>query len=385
MSNNLFSFATKELSQDAFICWSINWLNYPECPQYALGKATMDLFLGNKKQEKYYNVEVKRQYKSIDVLVLFNDTYALIVEDKTNTSEHSDQIVRYEEKIKTEYPNRKIILSYVKTGIMYDADWRMKYKVDTVVDLYNWLDVVEKCEAECGSEIIIDFADYLRGKKAERDRMDQLIINGQYSAAAESAYGQVKLLSAIFFDRSKGIAAGKSKYNLSYDENSNIKFVDEIYGETNRSGSTWTQYSFWLKDHDTQYDQSENAFVEYQTVFWRVDYNKTKGKYIAMRQYDWCARAVATPHIEAAYKKRKKDCYESIKNIAKAAVEKTSIEGELKEKFCEVGYKPGLNESDIIMIPMEFLNDIGSFEEVRTFIRAITNEVKEEAEKIYKH
>ena len=29
-ANKLFKFATKELSQDAFICWCINWFNYKE-------------------------------------------------------------------------------------------------------------------------------------------------------------------------------------------------------------------------------------------------------------------------------------------------------------------------------------------------------------------
>lgn len=28
--NNIFSFATGELSQDAFICWCLNWINEPD-------------------------------------------------------------------------------------------------------------------------------------------------------------------------------------------------------------------------------------------------------------------------------------------------------------------------------------------------------------------
>ena len=28
MKNNLFNFATSELSQDGFICWCLNWINY---------------------------------------------------------------------------------------------------------------------------------------------------------------------------------------------------------------------------------------------------------------------------------------------------------------------------------------------------------------------
>ena len=30
MENNIFKFATKELSQDAFLAWLINWLNIKE-------------------------------------------------------------------------------------------------------------------------------------------------------------------------------------------------------------------------------------------------------------------------------------------------------------------------------------------------------------------
>lgn len=29
-TNNLFDFATSELSQDAFLCWSLNWLGVKE-------------------------------------------------------------------------------------------------------------------------------------------------------------------------------------------------------------------------------------------------------------------------------------------------------------------------------------------------------------------
>ena len=36
--NNMFKYATKELSQDAFICWCINWINYKEHKLYNLGK-----------------------------------------------------------------------------------------------------------------------------------------------------------------------------------------------------------------------------------------------------------------------------------------------------------------------------------------------------------
>ena len=42
MKNNLFTFATSELSQDAFICWCLNWINYPNEILYPMAK---DIFL----------------------------------------------------------------------------------------------------------------------------------------------------------------------------------------------------------------------------------------------------------------------------------------------------------------------------------------------------
>lgn len=43
--NNMFKYATKELSQDAFICWCINWMNYPEHKLYKLGKEMLRAIL----------------------------------------------------------------------------------------------------------------------------------------------------------------------------------------------------------------------------------------------------------------------------------------------------------------------------------------------------
>ena len=54
--NNIFEYSTKKLLQDAVICWCINYSDAVLCK---LGKATLDLCLGENKQDRYYNVEVK--------------------------------------------------------------------------------------------------------------------------------------------------------------------------------------------------------------------------------------------------------------------------------------------------------------------------------------
>lgn len=55
MKNNLFTFATSELSQDAFICWCLNWINYPNEILYPMAK---DIFLNLLKEENLENEKI---------------------------------------------------------------------------------------------------------------------------------------------------------------------------------------------------------------------------------------------------------------------------------------------------------------------------------------
>ena len=95
---NIFDFATSELSQDALFAWLIQWAD----PKYK-GK---DVSLFNLAQRfvrillsdnnyPIHSINVGRQWKNIDVWVEINDDTFLVIEDKTNTSIHDDQLERY--------------------------------------------------------------------------------------------------------------------------------------------------------------------------------------------------------------------------------------------------------------------------------------------------
>ena len=87
--NNIFQFATSELSQDAFISWSVNWFNNRKKPRLTeMSKELLRLFAGIEKVE---SVDVFKQYKKIDVLLIVNGNVAVIIEDKTFTSAHNSQ------------------------------------------------------------------------------------------------------------------------------------------------------------------------------------------------------------------------------------------------------------------------------------------------------
>lgn len=116
---NLFTFATSELSQDAFFAWLLSWANTDADP--GLKACALDLLRAwTGKQDLQLEgespVQIKRQFEKIDLLVLVNCKYAIVVEDKTETAQHSGQLGRYKEAVEKHYPKHKHHFIYLKSG-----------------------------------------------------------------------------------------------------------------------------------------------------------------------------------------------------------------------------------------------------------------------------
>lgn len=126
MRPNIFEIATKELNQDAFITWLLQFADSKykatdellnECGKsfvYQLIKKQLSTF-----DEEIIKVNAGRQWENIDVWAEINDKYLIIIEDKTYTSHHSNQLTRYKNTaeewcIKNNYA--KPICIYLKTG-----------------------------------------------------------------------------------------------------------------------------------------------------------------------------------------------------------------------------------------------------------------------------
>ena len=90
---NLFQYATSELSQDAFICWLLEWAHSDNAEKSELlhhaGRDLLSWMLSTKNvvMPAGASIQIKKQYKSIDVLAIVNDEIAVIVEDKTQTQQ----------------------------------------------------------------------------------------------------------------------------------------------------------------------------------------------------------------------------------------------------------------------------------------------------------
>lgn len=124
---NLFTFATSELSQDAFICWLASWASphfkAENPPLYTTASEFVKrlVAIGNGPPvDEITSIEIERQYHNMDVFLKVNQRIAINIEDKTDTSDHSRQLTRYVDIVKKLHPELSIAAVYFKTGDQCD-------------------------------------------------------------------------------------------------------------------------------------------------------------------------------------------------------------------------------------------------------------------------
>ncbi len=80
--------------------------------------------------DTYESLEIERQYMGLDILVLVNRDIAVLIEDKTASSEHTDQLERYLKAVRADYPSRMLAPVYLKIRnqaclkAVIDAGWQ---------------------------------------------------------------------------------------------------------------------------------------------------------------------------------------------------------------------------------------------------------------------
>ena len=225
VENNIFNFATNELSQDAFICWCLNWINMPVRDDNESGRQFGSQFLSRLLNGAYdvsgvNQIYIFRQLLNIDVLVLVPELQvALIIEDKTSSQEHGNQINRYKYLLSKTFGSNQyngldiyqylsddkkeqqqkrdetacwgavnsirwalrdepgeldlskytIHTAYLKTDWFNDDDWHTVRelekapKVNTYVDGPEFLSLLLSCR-EWNNPILMSFVDYLSSK-----------------------------------------------------------------------------------------------------------------------------------------------------------------------------------------------------------------------------
>lgn len=102
-TKNLFSYATKELAQDAFLRWLFENYRCEDASVRAACRRLFESFTENRLDfDKIKDLKTEAQWKNIDVSIWFKIDgvdYLIVIEDKVESAEH-DQLDKYTKSIK---------------------------------------------------------------------------------------------------------------------------------------------------------------------------------------------------------------------------------------------------------------------------------------------
>lgn len=338
MRNNIFEYATGELSQDAFICWCVNWFHDDSKPRLQeMSIELISLFSG---AEKIKSVNICRQFSQdvyidgkkyalkIDVLIIVNESVAVIVEDKTYTSEHDDQMQRYVDGIRHLAVNAKenekfygiedIRTVFLKTGFMYDEDKCVKS--DVVVSGEDFLKMLLKYVGN--SEILDSYIAYLENS------LQWYVDFGNYEGNADPFWKWNIANHQI------------AQYRLMRDIFPELMWMDrddweyKVYHGTS-FGRPWTE----MRIGKRYYADS----ADYFSVFWRID-TDDEGPYISLRFYEDFDKK------DAVKKERHKNLYEAMSSTMKDIID---VDSDYVWNDIYPGYRGNYKESSLIHIKLK--------------------------------
>ena len=318
--NNIFSFATGELSQDAFICWCLNWINEPDTvTTHRYRQLGLDLLakLIDKPSncDKLLKVDIKsidtvilvQQVLNIDVLAIIPQyKLAIIIEDKTSTSEHGNQISFYTDSLKSVFNSKKpwnaysklekafksaelnieyanlsdyhIHTVYFKTGYYFDYDWQVAHSesVHNYLTGPMFLDILKNYN-DCESDILKNYCEHLKQQLNWCQSVSK--IHGRYDDGEQyikwERITQHGLLQIVFDN--ENIDGSWLWKDMSV-------YPNQYSTGTNQGGSPWTNRRFWTRtETDAIWSKPPKSFNPW--IFWRVDHD-SKGAYLSLRYYN---------------------------------------------------------------------------------------------------
>lgn len=314
--NNIFNFATSELSQDAFICWCLNWLNYKDSELRDLAVDLLKAF-GEESISDNQEIIIKRQFKKVDIFVVLkglNRVY--IIEDKVHSSESKDQIGGYKRKIKELGKDEKKDLGidenievktvYFKTGFHFSPDKNVK--ANKIITGKMFKEILEKYRNK--NEILDSYYEYLVRKLNDYKNMEnyleyELIPNERWNIC-RFRIAQYCFLKEMFLEE-RVVSSSNSKNSSIYSEYNLLDKNIQITGTNQEFRIFWRIEELrkgpclrliFYHEYDKKKEELKNIRKEkYETVYEKIysvieEYKnelpkiyKIKGKYKYTNDY----------------------------------------------------------------------------------------------------
>lgn len=353
---NIFRFATKELTQDAFLCWCLSWANQDE--NLPMKRFSIELIM---KMLNLHRIdvphldsmeefEVVRQHENIDILVRFkigNQHYRIIIEDKTNTAMHSNQLLRYFNVVKDENcaGPTEIVGIYYKTGYVFDNEhkyittFNKNHGRFQILSRQSMIEIMDKHIESVTSDLFHDYYDYICDLQREENEILQNLMVASLELNTKSLrtqIGQWVFMKELFTEVEEEVS---------------------IY-RGNSSGRPWTQCLF----------RKSNTSVDFpEALFYRLDKRK-EGLYLSLRQYynyeNSNTIAFLKKPVQAIREEKVKRLRELIDLFNETIVELRGSDYLLEPGKRVTDYK-GKKESEIGVF---FFNETNTPEKVKRFI-----------------
>lgn len=167
MKNNLFYYATSELSQDAFICWLVSFAlpeskkdnKLKECAKDFICLLNPDIDKGSLILEKIEKQATVKEGSIVDILLTLTSNskhYKIIIEDKIYADSHGNQLVRYLKDVKEKYPEYIVKGAFYKTGFPGDLS-SVRDVGYTIITREMMLKLMEKYIKDTSNDIFKDY------------------------------------------------------------------------------------------------------------------------------------------------------------------------------------------------------------------------------------
>lgn len=127
----------------------------------------------------YNNVEIRREWNNIDLLIIF-DNAVFCIENKIDTKDHSNQLSKYKRIIEDQFPKRKKIYVYLTPNgdepkSIVGKEHYVLYSYQIIIEhLENILEVHEKSINSIVAQYIRDYVNNLKRDLMKNDKLNDL-------------------------------------------------------------------------------------------------------------------------------------------------------------------------------------------------------------------
>ncbi len=348
---NIFDFATKELSQDAFICWLIKLADCEGHGLQAASKEFIALLCRTGGEDKCVaasdvgSLEKLTRQKEAKIDIFFiagikGTKTCFIIEDKVHSDPHSKQLQKYYAHVQKKYPNLPIVKIYFKTGYLFGKD-------------------IKECEDEYAKYGILDYKminDYLVSIET-----DDVIFNCYKDYFGRNFYDKFNV----------GLAAlEKNEEHLLKENFVQYEFLKKLSHTCQEAiGNTRLETGTSFGDPYAEYTfiSTKDVFIpgKNEIIFYRIESRKNRDKDIKRKQC-YCLSVRQYGRVADGQQKTKK--------LARLKIYK-EIFNEASGKTADIVFsKPrvdrtGANSSEISLL--FFDNNVNSIQNVLQHLPAI--------------